>query len=52
MSLDDVYNCSINLTSPQDINCLAACPADLNLDGLVGTDDLLIMLANFGSYCE
>ena len=28
------------------------CPADMTGDGLVGLQDLLILLASYGSYCE
>ena len=37
-----------------DPNCVAdaACPEDLNGDGAVGTPDLLLMLGEFGNYCD
>ena len=28
------------------------CPADMNGDGLVGLQDLLVLLASYGNYCE
>jgi hypothetical protein len=30
----------------------SSCPADLNQDGTVATSDLLLFLADFGTYCE
>lgn len=37
-----------------DPNCVAesACPEDLNGDGAVGTPDLLLMLGEYGNYCD
>ena len=33
-------------------NVMSDCPADMNLDGVIGLQDLLILLAGYGSYCE
>ena len=33
-------------------NVISDCPADMNLDGVIGLQDLLILLAGYGSYCE
>ena len=37
-----------------DPNCVAeaACPEDLNSDGAVGTPDLLLMLGEYGNFCD
>ena len=37
-----------------DPNCVAeiSCPEDLNGDGAVGTPDLLLMLGEYGNFCE
>ncbi|MDA9756238.1 hypothetical protein N9V29_04645 [Flavobacteriales bacterium] len=37
-----------------DPNCVAdaACPEDLNGDGAVGTPDLLLMLGEYGNFCD
>ena len=37
-----------------DPNCVAesACPEDLNEDGAVGTPDLLLMLGEYGNFCD
>ncbi len=38
-------SCFYNLTTPD-------CISDINMDGLVSTDDLLFLLSDFGNYCE
>ncbi len=30
----------------------ASCPGDINFDGAVGTNDLLLFLASFGTSCD
>ena len=37
-----------------DPNCVAevSCPEDINGDGVVGTPDLLLMLGEYGNYCD
>ena len=54
------YNEALNFDSIANIDdgtCLFAevsgdnCPGDLNLDGTIGADDLLIFLINWGTVC-
>lgn len=42
---------------PELLQCVGTvtenpCPADLDMDGVVGTSDLLEILGMFGTYCE
>ena len=37
------------LTLTDVVNCPAACPGDINLDGTVGIVDLLVLLGAYGA---
>lgn len=45
--------CSFQLPTPEELGCPApVCPADINNDGLINTNDLLLLLAAYGTSCD
>tara|TARA_Y100001954_G_scaffold237382_1_gene300866 strand:+ start:154 stop:5358 length:5205 start_codon:yes stop_codon:yes gene_type:complete len=50
LNYNDIFNvddgsCIYNLTNP-------GCISDINMDGIVSTGDLLLLLSDFGNYCD
>jgi hypothetical protein len=48
----DMSLCAVSLPSPGELNCPEPCPADLNYDGVINTNDLLMFLSSFGTLCN